>query len=97
VPNPHWVDELRPCTGLDAGVRDYVMEQEGTTEFLDELDRLLQLTLPRYEREGKAYLSIGVGCTGGRHRSVVIAEQLADMLRQHGTRSVVHHRDMDRD
>ena len=97
LPNPHWVDELRPCTGLDASVRDYVMEQEGTQEFLDELDRLLQLTLPRYEREGKAYLSIGVGCTGGRHRSVVVAEQLAEMLRQHGTRSVVHHRDMDRD
>jgi RNase adapter protein RapZ len=97
MPNPHWVDELRPRTGLDAAVRDYVMAQEGTQEFLDELDRLLRLTLPRYEREGKAYLSIGVGCTGGRHRSVVIAEQLAEMLRQHGTRSVVHHRDMDRD
>jgi UPF0042 nucleotide-binding protein len=97
LPNPHWVDALRPHTGLDADVRDYVMEREGTKEFLAELDRLLELTLPRYEQEGKAYLSIGIGCTGGRHRSVVIAEQLADMLRQHGTHSVVRHRDMDRD
>ena len=58
-------------------MRDYVLAQPGTSEFLDELDRLFALLLPGYEREGKAYLSIGVGCTGGRHRSVVIAEQLA--------------------
>ena len=96
LPNPHWVDELRPLTGLDAPVRDYVLAQRGTREFLDELDRLFGLLLPGYEREGKAYLSIAFGCTGGRHRSVVIAEQLAERLRRHGHRTAVHHRDVER-
>jgi UPF0042 nucleotide-binding protein len=97
LPNPHWVDELRPLTGRDAPVVEYVMDQNGTREFLDQLDQLLELTLPGYEEEGKAYLSIGVGCTGGRHRSVVIAEQLARMLKRHGYRAAVHHRDVERD
>jgi UPF0042 nucleotide-binding protein len=97
LPNPHWVDALRPRTGLDRDVADYVMTREGTREFLAELDRLLSLTLPGYTHEGKAYLSIGVGCTGGRHRSVVVAEQLATMLRRHGYRTAVHHRDIERD
>jgi RNase adapter protein RapZ len=96
LPNPHWVDELRPQTGLDAPVRTYVLAQPGTKEFLGELDSLLTMTLPGYEREGKAYLSIGVGCTGGRHRSVVISEQLAERLRGHGYHATVHHRDVDR-
>ena len=78
LPNPHWVEELRPLTGRDAPVRDYVLAQPGTGAFLDELERLFALLLPGYVREGKAYLSIGVGCTGGRHRSVVIAEELAE-------------------
>ena len=78
-------------------MRDYVLTRPGTEEFLTELDRLLALTLPGYEREGKAYLSIGVGCTGGRHRSVVIAEQLGERLRAHGYRAAVHHRDVERD
>jgi UPF0042 nucleotide-binding protein len=97
LPNPHWVDELRPHSGLDPDVVDYVMQQPSTAAFLEELDRLLALTLPGYEREGKAYLSIGVGCTGGRHRSVVLAEQIASMLHTHGYRAAVHHRDIDRD
>jgi RNase adapter protein RapZ len=97
LPNPHWVDELRPFTGLDAPVIEYVMAQGATGEFLTELGRLLTLTLPGYEDEGKAYLSIGVGCTGGRHRSVVIAEQVANELHSHGYRTAVHHRDIDRD
>ena len=67
-------------------MREYVLEQPGTGEFLDELDRLFDLLLPGYEQEGKAYLSIGVGCTGGRHRSVVIAEQLARRLGRRATR-----------
>ena len=96
LPNPHWVDELRPLTGLDDPVRDYVLGQRGTREFLDELDRLFALLLPGYEREGKAYLSIAFGCTGGRHRSVVIAEQIAERLRRNGHRTAVHHRDVDR-
>ncbi len=97
LPNPHWVDDLRPLTGLNPAVRDYVLEQRGTEQFLEQLDRLLSLTLPGYENEGKAYLSIGVGCTGGRHRSVVVSEQLGDRLRAHGYRVAVHHRDVDRD
>ncbi len=96
LPNPHWVDELRPLTGLDDPVRDYVLGQRGTREFLDELDRLFALLLPGYEREGKAYLSIAFGCTGGRHRSVVIAEQIAERLRRNGHRTAVHHRDVER-
>ena len=96
LPNPHWVERLRSFTGLDTEVRDYVLEQPATGEFLSELDSLLRLTLPGYEKEGKAYLSIGVGCTGGRHRSVVVAEELADLLRGHGYRTVVHHRDIER-
>jgi UPF0042 nucleotide-binding protein len=97
LPNPHWVDELRPLTGLNPAVRDYVLAQPSTEEFLEQLDQLLVLTLPGYENEGKAYLSIGVGCTGGRHRSVVVSEQLGDRLRAHGYRVSVHHRDVDRD
>ena len=96
LPNPHWVEDLRPLTGRDAPVRDYVLEQPGTGEFLDELDRLFDLLLPGYEQEGKAYLSIGVGCTGGRHRSVVIADQLAERLQRAGYPAAVHHRDVGR-
>jgi UPF0042 nucleotide-binding protein len=96
LPNPHWVESLRPYTGLDEPVREYVLEQPGTGEFLDELDRLFDLLLPGFEQEGKAYLSIGIGCTGGRHRSVVIAEQLAKRLERAGYPAVVHHRDVGR-
>lgn len=95
--NPHWVDELRPLTGKDPAVRDYVLARPESLPFLAQLDNLLELTLPGYEREGKAYLSIGVGCTGGRHRSVVVAEQLGEQLRGHGYRVAVHHRDIERD
>lgn len=97
LPNPHWIEDLRPLTGNDPPVRDYVMAQSGTHEFLDELDRLFELLLPGYEQEGKAYLSIALGCTGGRHRSVVIAEQLAERLRRHGYSVSVHHRDVTRE
>jgi RNase adapter protein RapZ len=96
LPNPHWVDELRPLTGEDRRVQEYVLNQPKTRDFLDELDGLLELTLPGYEHEGKAYLSIGVGCTGGRHRSVVVADQLAERLRRHGYPASVHHRDVGR-
>ena len=96
LPNPHWVEELRPQTGLDPPVRDYVLRQRGTREFLDELDQMFSLLLPGYEREGKSYLSIAFGCTGGRHRSVVMAEQLAQRFRRLGYRTAAHHRDIDR-
>lgn len=96
LPNPHWVPELRGHTGLDEPVRDYVLGQPDTKAFLDELDRMLGLLLPAFVREGKSYLSIGIGCTGGHHRSVVLGEELARMLAGHGFRPQVHHRDVDR-
>ncbi|MGH9242998.1 MAG: RNase adapter RapZ [Acidimicrobiales bacterium] len=96
LPNPHWVDELRPLTGREQPVRDYVMSQPETNEFLDRLDGLLGLLLPSYAKEGKTYLTIAVGCTGGRHRSVVLADEIADLLRKHGFDPAVKHRDADR-
>jgi RNase adapter protein RapZ len=96
LPNPHWVEELRPLAGTDERVRDYVLAQPETAPFLAELERLFALLLPAYVREGKSYLSIGVGCTGGRHRSVVIASELARLLEQHGVSPRVHHRDVGR-
>jgi UPF0042 nucleotide-binding protein len=96
LPNPHWVESLRPLPGTDAKVRRYVMKQQETQEFLEELSRMFSLLLPAYVREGKSYLSIGVGCTGGRHRSVVIAAEIARLLERLGFPSRVHHRDLDR-
>ena len=96
LPNPHWVESLRPLPGTDPKVRRYVMKQQETEAFLAELERLFALLLPAYVKEGKSYLSIGVGCTGGHHRSVVIAEELAKVVEQLGFRSRVHHRDVER-
>jgi RNase adapter protein RapZ len=96
LPNPHWVEELRPLDGRDAPVRDYVLGRQETQAFLEELRRLFELTLPAYESEGKSYLSIAIGCTGGKHRSVAIAEALADLLEDLGPRPQVRHRDVDR-
>ncbi len=97
LPNPHWVDALRPKPGTDPEVRDYVLSQPDTGPFLDQLRSLFALVLPAYSREGKSYLSIAVGCTGGRHRSVVIADELARILADLGFPTQVHHRDLDRD
>ena len=94
LPNPHWVEELRPQTGLDAPVADYVLEQPVTGAFLARLERLLALILPFYVQEGKSYLTIAFGCTGGRHRSVVIAERMAEVLDQLGYAPAVIHRDV---
>ncbi|MEO9223465.1 MAG: RNase adapter RapZ, partial [Acidimicrobiales bacterium] len=94
LPNPYWVDELRPLSGLDDPVREFVLRHESATAFLDELDRLLGLLLPAFVAEGKAYLTIAIGCTGGRHRSVAVAEDLARRLRVAGVGPTVHHRDM---
>jgi RNase adapter protein RapZ len=96
LPNPHWVDELRPQTGLDDPVRDYVLDQPETAEFLGKVDDLLGLLLPAFVKEGKSYLSIAVGCTGGRHRSVVIADELAKLLAKRGFEPTVQHRDINR-
>jgi UPF0042 nucleotide-binding protein len=97
LPNPHWVDQLRPLPGTDAKVRRYVLQQPEAKEFLAELERLLAMLLPAYVREGKAYLSIGVGCTGGRHRGVVMANELGKVLGRLGFPARVHHRDLDRE
>jgi len=98
LPNPHWVDELRPYTGLDQAVRDYVLGQAPTERFLEQLVGLLDATLPGYEEEGKRYLTIAVGCTGGKHRSVVISERIADHLRRTTDLPVhVDHRDLGRE
>ena len=96
LPNPHWVERLRPLPGTDATVRRYVLQQSDAKDFLVELERLLALLLPAYAREGKAYLSIGVGCTGGRHRGVVMATEIAKVLARLGFPAQVHHRDLDR-
>jgi len=96
LPNPHWVEELRPLPGTDAKIRKYVMRQRETKPFLEQLDDLLHLLLPAYIREGKSYLSVGVGCTGGRHRSVVIADEIAKLIERQGFGANVTHRDLDR-
>ncbi|HEV3227341.1 MAG TPA: RNase adapter RapZ [Acidimicrobiales bacterium] len=96
LPNPHWVDELRPLTGNDDPVRDYVLGQPEAQTFLSRLDDLFELLVPGFVREGKSYLRIAVGCTGGRHRSVVIAEELARKLHDHGLDPTVLHRDVER-
>ncbi len=96
LPNPHWVDELRPQTGLDRPVREYVMGQDVTEQFLDQLTSLLDLLLPAYVTEGKSYLTLALGCTGGRHRSVVIAEEVAARLQGLGYDPKVSHRDIAR-
>ncbi len=96
LPNPHWVDELRPLTGLDGPVRDYVLSQPETAAFLDQMGRLLDLLLPAYAKEGKSYLTFAVGCTGGRHRSVVLAQELAALIEARGLVPTVKHRDLER-
>ena len=95
LPNPHFVDALRPKTGMDAEVSDYVMNAPETQKLLGHLRSLLDYVLPHYAREGKAYLTIALGCTGGRHRSVAMAEELGRQLGNHHE-VVVSHRDAQR-
>jgi UPF0042 nucleotide-binding protein len=94
LPNPHWVDELRPFTGLDAPVRDYVLGNPTTQQFLAKIDDLFGMLLPLYVGEGKAYLSIALGCTGGQHRSVAVAEELGRLLSLKGYPPMIRHRDL---
>lgn len=97
LPNPHWVPALRPKTGQDTAVREYVLQQEGTKAFMDRVEALLEIALPGYVREGKHYLTVAIGCTGGRHRSVVLAEELGRWLAERRFRVNVTHRDMERE
>ena len=96
LPNPNWVEKLRPLSGLDEPVRDYVMAEDATHAFLDRVDDLLGMLLPAYVTEGKSYLTVAIGCTGGRHRSVVLADELARRLQTRGASPGVIHRDIDR-
>jgi len=97
LPNPHWDEKLRPLTGLDPAVSAYVMSQDLSHKFLAELNNMLKLLLPAYKAEGKSYLTIAIGCTGGHHRSVVIAEQIAHWLIGIGQQPRITHRDILRD
>ena len=97
LPNPHWVPELREHTGRDADVRDYVLAQDDAAEFLDRYTGVLRLLLPGYRREGKRYLTLAVGCTGGKHRSVAIAEEFARRLNAEGVPATARHRDLGRE
>jgi UPF0042 nucleotide-binding protein len=96
LPNPHFVYELRGKCGLDAEVCDYVLKDEETRAFLDRVCAVLQFTLPLYEREGKSSLTVALGCTGGRHRSVVLVEELRKRLDDGKLHIQIKHRDVDR-
>jgi RNase adapter protein RapZ len=96
LPNPHWVPELRPHPGTDPAVRDYVRASDLYAPFLERLEGLLEVTLPGYVAEGKSYLTIAIGCTGGHHRSVVVAEELAGWIGGRGLPTSVAHRDVGR-
>ncbi|MFM8955444.1 MAG: RNase adapter RapZ [Actinomycetota bacterium] len=96
LPNPHWDENLRQLSGLDEAVRDYVIGNELTAKFLSHLESLLQFLLPAYKSEGKSYLTVAIGCTGGRHRSVVIAEQIKIWLQENSHKPRVTHRDISR-
>ncbi len=97
LPNPHWIPELRPLTGVDRPVRDYVLTQPGAKEFLDAYLETLHVLLPGYEREGKHFVTLAIGCTGGKHRSVTIAEQIGTRLAEAGSDVQLAHRDLGRE
>jgi len=97
LPNPHYDLRLRPLTGLDPEVNGFVMDSPGTREYLERLFGLLDFLFPRYAAEGKAHLTIGIGCTGGRHRSVAIAQLIGERYEKQGYYTVVRHRDLTRD
>ncbi|WP_029910637.1 RNase adapter RapZ [Pelobacter seleniigenes] len=96
LPNPHYVEELRPLTGLDPVLRDYVLSQPTCREFRKHLDPLLAFLIPHYRAEGKSYLTLAIGCTGGRHRSVSIVEDLYGAFPDTQVLLRVNHRDIDK-
>lgn len=96
IPNPHWDENLRPMSGLDQPVSDFVMSKDLATQFLSQLQNMLTLLLPAYKAEGKSYLTLAIGCTGGRHRSVVMAEQINKWLFENAHNPRVTHRDISR-
>jgi len=96
LPNPHFVPELKKFSGLDPQVRDYVLEKPDTKTFIERFVDMLEFLLPRYRREGKSYLTISIGCTGGRHRSVVIVEALSDFFTAKNVNLKITHRDAEK-
>ncbi len=96
LPNPYWDEDLRPFTGLDAAVADHVLGDPKAQKFVDHLDALMDLLLPAFVHEGKSFVTVALGCTGGHHRSVAIAERLAELLRARGLSPRVRHRDIGR-
>ena len=97
LPNPHWIPELRPQTGLSKPVSEYVLRQAGAEAFLDTLEQLLSVVSVGYINEGKQFATIGIGCTGGKHRSTAMAEEFARRLRADGIATTVLHRDLGRE
>ena len=96
LPNPYWLEELRDLDGLDKRVRAYVIERDESEEFLNKFIDLITFLIPRYAQERKPYLTIAIGCTGGRHRSVAVADEIAKRLNAQGCPAQVIHRDIDR-
>jgi RNase adapter protein RapZ len=90
LPNPHYIDELRPFTGEDQPVYDYVMQWPATTEFIDKTESLLDFLIPEFKKEGKSHLVVGIGCTGGKHRSVAIAKHIANHLQLRADTQLTH-------
>lgn len=97
LPNPHFVPELRGFTGRDIGVIEYLRSESEVEDTIARFADLLAYLLPRFQREGKSYLSVGVGCTGGRHRSVMVADAISERLSELGYKTKVMHRDMEKD
>jgi len=96
LPNPHWVPELRPYRGTDPSVAEYVLSSDDATGFLRRVEDLLDFLIPRFAAEGKSYLTIGIGCTGGHHRSVALAEEIGRWLQDKTIDARVRHRDIQR-
>ena len=101
IPNPHWIPELRPLTGLEPQVSQQVLQSEGVADFLKSYIQVIQKMIPGYLREGKKYVTIAIGCTGGKHRSVAVAEEIARQLQSpsHDLEISAHatHRDVGRE
>jgi UPF0042 nucleotide-binding protein len=97
LPNPYWIPELRELTGVDQEVKDYVLSQDDAMAFLDQYSSILKIIGAGYRRESKRYLTLAVGCTGGKHRSVVMSQELADRLEADGVHATVVHRDLGRE
>lgn len=97
ITNPYYIDELKNLSGKDDAVRDFVLNMDTTKEFLNKFIDMLEFLLPNYKKEGKSQIVIGIGCTGGRHRSVAISEKIYDMLKSKERRVVIEHRDVEND